>query len=323
MKRKVFAILNILALVYIMPIIGYSQNIEYNMLLKLDTLVSIKNTFILGKITKISETEVEYKKVNEIDAPVYVLGKNKLKEIRWANGTVEKIVLDEFDVNKEEAIIDKRSALKFNFFSLVNDQITFTYEHSIKVGFNANIAVGLINNSMLKYSVNSSANLTQGYLVRAGLKYLLGTDYYVKGMKYTHPLKGRFIMPELAYSRFTVRGIRSTYYTQTISNGPYYNYTYTYNYIYSDRIINALSITINYGRQFILGNVITCGYSIGVGYSFYNSKYTNPDILKSSSGYYYNSEDLKKAPSDLYTHFRDSNIPVAITGSITLGYIFK
>jgi hypothetical protein len=289
----------------------------------MDTLITKKNTTIVCKITKITETEIEYKKVAAADAPVYVVSKEKIKEIHWANGTKEKVTADEMALNKELDIIDKRSAVKFQFFSPLNDQLTICYERSLKVGTNIEFSAGLINNSMLKTTINgANQRLTQGGLFKVGVKFLLGQDYYMSGMKYTHPLKGRFFKPELAFSSFTVRGVRGYKYYN--GNMPHYYSNYI---AYSDRNITSVAALINYGRQFILGNVITFSYSVGVGYTFMSSKYSNPEFNSSSfgpnnnnTGYY---AEEKEYPTNMYTHLRTGNIPLAFTGTITLGYIFK
>lgn len=287
-------------------------------IVRMDTMITTKNTIIVGKITKVSDTEIEYKKVYEPDAAIFVINKEKLKEIKWSNGTIDEITMDEMEVNKESEVIDKRSAIKFDFFSPINDQIKFSYEHSIKVGANIEVAASLINNSMLKSSINSQKYLIQGGTLGVGVKFLLGQNYYIKGLKYIHPLSGRFVKPEIAYSGYTVRGVNT--YIMIPQNGGYYNYVK----VKSDKKINSIAFIINYGRQFILGNLVTIGYSIGVGYSYINTKYSNPDVNPSTLPTYnsYNYEG-RNDPTNLYTHFRLKNLPIAYNGSITIGYLFK
>ncbi len=279
----------------------------------MDTLITKKNTTIIGKITKITETEIEYKKTLAPDAPVYVVSKDKIKEIRWANGTRERVTLDELAVHKEQEIIEKRSAIKFQFFSLMNDQLTLAYEHTLKVGINLELSAGLINNSMIEYTLNQKNNLIQGGLFKGGVKFLLGQDFNISGMKYAHPLKGRFLKPELAFSSFTVRSLKLYKYAN--SSYPYGSYTL----VTSDQKVTSASVIINYGRQFILGNVLTFSYSVGAGYSFADAKYSNPDFYTNNSVY----QEGQDIPTNLYTHFRGGNVPLAFTGTITLGYIFK
>jgi hypothetical protein len=127
----------------------------------------------------------------------------------------------------------------------------------------------------------------------------------VKGMKYAHPLKGHYFKPEVIFTSYTVQGLESTY-----------GYNYPYTPIYSNLKINAVTLMINYGRQIILGNILTFGYSVGCGYAFVSSKYTNSLFNNgdaTGNSYAYN----------LYTHLTAVNPPIAIAGTVTLGYIFK
>jgi hypothetical protein len=93
-----------------------------------DTIVTRKNDKIICKVVKITETDIEYKKTHDADAPVYVMGKEKIREIRFADGTVEYIAFDEMDINKEIEIIDKRSVIKFHFFAPLFDYLSVGYE---------------------------------------------------------------------------------------------------------------------------------------------------------------------------------------------------
>jgi hypothetical protein len=280
----------------------------------MDTLITIKNEKIPCKVTKISDYEIEYKKVNDPEATVFTTAREKVKEIRWSNGKKELLMPDEMDVNLERQILDKRSAIKFHFFSPIASQLTFSYEHCLKVGTNIEFSAGLINNSILYNS--SSPNLIQGLLFSGGVKFLLGEDFYVAGLKYAHPLKGRFIKPEIDFSSFVIRG-------ETMNTGSTYNNGYyTPGPIYvTDQRITSAALIINYGRQFVLGNILTFGYSVGLGYAFTSSKYTNASYPNGSypgmSTFYLNN-------GDLYSHYIFStNVPIAIKGEITVGYIFK
>jgi hypothetical protein len=272
----------------------------------MDTLVTVKNEKIPCKVFKISDYEIEYKKSTEADAPIFTTSRDKIREIRWANGKKELLFADEMDVNQEKQILDKRSAIKFHIFSPVASQVTFSYEHCLKVGTNIEVSAGLINNSIL---YNSSTNLVQGGLFSAGVKFLLGQDFYINGLKYAHPLKGRYIKPEIDFSSFVMRGGTVTSYYGGTSSIP-------------DEHVSSLALMINYGRQFVLGNILTFGYSIGLGYAISDSDYTSPNI--NSPNYSYSNGNPKNIPNDLYSHFLFSaTSPIAVKGTISMGYIFK
>ena len=65
----------------------FAQNSGESKPVSMDTLITKKNEKLTGKITKVTETDFEYKKSAESDAPLYSVSRDKIKEIRWANGT--------------------------------------------------------------------------------------------------------------------------------------------------------------------------------------------------------------------------------------------
>ncbi len=281
----------------------------------MDTLITLKNEKIVGKITKVTETEFEYKKSLEPDAPIYTISREKIKEIRWGNGSKELVMPDEMSVNKEHEILDKRSDIQFHFFSIVTEKLSFTYEHVIKVGINLEVTAGLINNTMIKQPITGSSNdlLTQGAMLGAGVKFLLGQDFYLNGMKYAHPLKGRYIKPEILYAGFIEHGVVSGY---SVANGSNYGQQ-----VVTDLKVNSVAIMLNYGRQFVLGNILTFGYSVGVGYSLNSAAYSNPGPSVTQGNYISYNNGNNEVPTYLYTHDHDG--PLAFNCNLTLGYIFK
>ena len=225
---------------------------------------------------------------------------------------------DEMDVNTEHEILEKRQAIKFHFFSPVSDKILFSYERVLKVGTNLEVSAGIINNTMGLSSTNvsnSSTPLTQGAILCAGVKFLLGQDFYMKGMKYAHPLKGRFIKPEILYSGFTLHSVNRTYY---VNNNNGYSYPQT---VYSDERVNSIAIMINYGRQFILGNNFTLAYSIGLGYGAASTSYSNSNYPLPPNGTYMYNSYSDNTFGNYYSHYRVG--PIAYSFTFTMGYLFK
>lgn len=309
--------LNILFLIFL-PIFIFTGNVSMSQDLR-DTIVSKNNELIICKVTKITDTDIEYKKETEPDAIVYVISKSKVKEIRLGNGKVETILRDEMDMNPEAEIIDKRSAIKFNFFSPFFDHLAITYEKSVKMGLNLETSFGLINNSMFNFSISHNSDLIQGVTLVFGPKFILGHSFYMKGMKFSHPLKGSYFKPEIILTAFAVRNLHYTIYTGT-------GYPYQYTTYISDLRINCASLLLNYGNQFILGNTLTFGFNFGIGYSFLSSKYTNSTldnlISQNNNNYYY--DDTYQYSSYLFNQVRlGRNFPLALSSSITIGYILK
>jgi hypothetical protein len=81
---------------------------------------------------------------------------------------------------------------------------------------------------------------------------------------------------------------------------------------------------LTYGNQWILGNILTFGYNIGLGYCFLSSKYKNPaynNLLNQNNS---NGEMASSYTTFLFNQiYCGSSFPLALTSNITLGYIFK
>ena len=122
-----------------------------------------------------------------------------------------------------------------------------------------------------------------------------GSDYVVRGMEYAHGMRGRYIKPEIIFSSF------SDDYNNSTGNTTFARTTYT-NY----------AINLVFGKQSILGKVITLDYYVGIGYGWQNTS------DKNNSQYDY----LIYNPY-VYSHvFFGRNFPMILTGGLTVGYLF-
>jgi|GEM_PF-1005455 len=77
--KKNFRLLLLVSVVFFAALTANSQ----------DVIVKKDNTTILSKITKITTSEIEYKKWSNLDGPVYVIEKSELLRINFQSGEVE------------------------------------------------------------------------------------------------------------------------------------------------------------------------------------------------------------------------------------------
>lgn len=80
MKRVIITL--VLGLLILVPIYVNAQ----------DVIVKSDNTTIQSKITKVSDTEVEYKKWSNLDGPTYTIKKSEISSITYENGETENFV---------------------------------------------------------------------------------------------------------------------------------------------------------------------------------------------------------------------------------------
>lgn len=171
-----------------------------------------------------------------------------------------------------------------------------------------------------------------GFYLKPGVKFLLGQDYSLKGMKYAHPLKGRFLRLDVVFSYMNYQNVASNVsYNQT---GPFYpSYTYTITTVNRVSNINVLGYggMINYGRQFILGNIMTFEYFVGVGVTGQSYSYNNATTETKTYVYdpanpvyyyppYYGSGDAKYL-SNYHAFFRVPEVGISGILGLRLGFI--
>jgi len=309
---------------------GYSQS---------DTLYLKGNKKIPCKITEIGEAEIKYKTPDNLDGPVYVVSLSKVYKYTLAIGTSVLVTPDELSVeNQHTEILNSRSVIKIHPFSFVNNQISVAYEQVIKMGTNLDVELGYINNGIMPgtagsnfYTSSGKTAPLNGFYLKPGVKFLLGQDYSLKGMKYAHPLKGRFLRLDLVFSYMNYQNVAGTI-SQTYSSSPVPPFTQTITTTTRNSDINVLGYggMINYGRQFILGNIMTFEYFVGVGVTGQSYSYNNSTTETNTYVYdpyspvyypqYYGSDDAKYI-SNYHAFFRIPEVGLSGIFGLRLGFI--
>jgi len=284
-----------------------------------DTLFTKKNQKIACKIFEVNEYQIKY---GIKDGPMYVIDKSQVLKYTLAGGFTETFLPDELLVdNEHESILMNRSAIKVHPFSLINNQISLAYEKVIKVGMNLDVEAGYTNvylnpNSLFRPQVYSVKPLNyNGAYIKPGLKFFLGQDYVVKGMRYAHPLKGRYLRLDLAFSYLNFQDV-SVYEVQS------QQYPYNQGRLISTNMSSvAFGGFVNYGRQFILGNLLTMEYYIGIGYTGQSYSYSNPDFASMKSNYYYSRYGEGTSISNYHGFMRAPLVGISGTAGFRIGYI--
>ncbi|MBA2610864.1 MAG: hypothetical protein H0U95_02765 [Bacteroidetes bacterium] len=294
-----------------------------------DTLFLQKNKKVACKIFEINDSEIKYKMAGNIDGPIYIIDKSTVTKYTLSNGFTELIMPDELSIEHEhKEIIGNRQVIKISPFGFAFNHISFGYESVIKVGMNLDIQAGYINSEinsdaakMYSSGMNNSTHHA-GFYFKPGVKFFLGEDFSIKGLKYAHPLKGRYIKLDLAVSYINFQDLSLVYYSQ--NNYPY-NGVQTIRTVYSNLNTIAYGGFVNYGRQFILGNILTLDYYVGMGFTGQSETYSNPDFFTNPFGtnnqqYYYAGKE-RNYTSNYYGFLRIPTVGLSFTGGFRIGYI--
>ncbi len=287
-----------------------------------DTLYTKTKQKITCKIIEINDSEIKYRiAVAAEEGPVYVINRIKISRYTLANGFSEVLAPDELSIeNQHAAIMNNRTVVKIHPFSFVNSQFSFAYEQVIKVGTSLDVEVGYVN-SNINYNYSMAGGFYNqiggrafysGAYIKPGFKFFLGQDFTLKGMRYAHPLKGRYIKLDLAASFLQHRDVVRAFST---SNGQ----VYSTRYLSTDVNTVAYGGFVNYGRQFILGNVLTMEYYFGVGFTAVSVGYSNPDFKSAQSSNYSYNEFLNF--SNYHGFMRIPGLGLSGTAGFRIGYI--
>ncbi|NQZ76792.1 MAG: DUF3575 domain-containing protein [Ekhidna sp.] len=192
--------------------------------------------------------------------------------------TISSITLAQtIDTNYDE---NKKRAIKFEFFSPLTGNSTIGYEKYVKDWISWEVKVGVIGLGIDPEELNPA-----GILVKGGPKFKLNPDFVTSDLRGSHLLGGKYIRPEIVFAQYSEDDM------ENFLGGERERREYT-----------SFAFLITYGRQYILANVMTLDYHIGLGYGWVSSKESKYNYGFSNGG---------------------TDFPVAISAGLTIGFLLK
>ncbi|HUW06958.1 MAG TPA: hypothetical protein VMW01_11920 [Williamwhitmania sp.] len=223
-----------------------------------DTIVKLNNERIVCKVKEIGTDEIKYLLPgNDV---VMVIDKNEVRRVILASGTTMNLSNSMTDTSFYSD--QRKNCLKFRLISPLIGYSEIIYERSLKPGASLEFGVGIIGAGK-HYDHDYS-----GGSLRIGYKFIKSPDFYIKGMRYAHVLKGAYFRPEVAAS----------YYKR------------------DSKEVFATAIIFNIGNQWIFNNLIAIDIFGGIGYG-----YSSRNVYDYQFGY---STGASNFPIALSTGFR-------------------
>jgi hypothetical protein len=253
-----------------------------------DKIYKTNQDVIECEIIEVGESEVKYHMEN--NKVVFVISTRKIDKIVFENGDEMSFV--EPIEDPEYYLGMKTTAWKFGLCSPLTGATNFGYEKMLKPGQSLELNLGVIG-----LGQNNDGLYKAGGFIKAGYKFVARPNFNLRGITYSHPLHGWYIKPEVAISTYEqeYRG----FHWQT---GPYSGV----NSIFSSAAL------INIGKQSIFANVMVLDFSFGIGYGFDNMN------QKKLGGISENKVEMNH-----YAYFLGGETPLAISGSIRIGFLTK
>ncbi len=201
-----------------------------------DVIYKKNNQTINCKITEIGLIEVKYVIPEKYKDVVMTIAKDDILKIVYESGEVQTFVNEMYDKNSYAD--NKLNAIKFHPFSPLYGCLTFSYERSVKAGQSYEGTLGIIG---LGWDITEQS--PAGAYAKFGYKFIKNPDFYLRGMRYAHLLKGTYFKPELAL-KFVGYNSYSGTYQNTIS----------------------AAFLMNFGKQWVFDNQFAVDFGVAIGY---------------------------------------------------------
>jgi len=276
-----------------------------------DLIYKKNNEVIMAKILEIGVDEIKYKEFNNQSGPTFAIDKNEITRIKFENGKTQYFG-DNID-NPNLYADNKKNAIKVDFLSYMFGQTTFGYERSLKPGMSIEANIGIIGLG----TQNNSDATANGAFLRIGYKFIRTPDFYLKGMRYAHVLKGSYIRPEISLGACTEN-------IKTYNNGGGSIFGYSYGTPTTvTKNVSYGSIMLDFGKQWVMSDIFLVDYFVGIGYGF-SSKTIDKDYgnMGFDSFWPYNSNN-----HSMIGPFGSSGtgyvFPLAFTMGLKVGILIK
>lgn len=249
-----------------------------------DIILKRNNEPIHCKIREIGVDEIKYTLPEYPSDVSFSIDKDNVLKVIFENGN--ELEFKTAITDSDQYLDNRKNILKIEFLSPLTGNTTFAYERSLGPGRSIEGTLGIIG-----LGRNTGERNAKGAFIRAGYKFIKDPDFYIRGMRYSHLLKGGYIKPELAFGS----------YTEDIWE--YYNPGNPSQAGRERRNVISGTIQVVIGKQWVFSNVFATDIFGGIGYGFTTDDAEYP--------YHYGYSIL------------GSSFPMSFSAGFKLGYLFK
>jgi len=223
-----------------------------------DLIIKITKDTIVCQIKEIGDDEVKYTRKDFRGDILFGIDKNKVSKIIFSDGkelTIKDSMYDPAQYKNQH-----KNALKVGFLSPLFGATSFSFEHSLRPGNSVEATLGIIG-----LGTDMNDNSSTGAYVKLGYKFIKSPDFYLKGMQYSHILKGAYIKPEVSLATYRSEEYLAIYYYDSPIAGSNSKVTTT-----------MFAIMLNFGKQWVYQDRFLIDWFTGIGYGFGTSNDDNP-----------------------------------------------
>lgn len=257
-----------------------------------DIILKVNDELIHCKIREIGLDEIKYNLPDFAADVLFVVDKDDISKIIFENG--KEMMFQQAMNNPDNYINNRKNALKVEFLSPLFGNTTLAWERSLKPGRSYEITLGLVGLGLDTYYEDPG-----GVFTKFGYKFIKSPDFYLRGMKYAHLLKGSYFKPELSLGWVKMNVFRYNDAYDPISGYYFMQQEETREPVF------AAAIQAVIGKQWVFDNAFLADIHFGLGYGFN----TASDNWSNT----YHSGFI--SPSE--------GFPISVSGGFKIGFLLK
>jgi len=255
-----------------------------------DMILKRNDEIIKCKIREIGLDEVKYILPDFPADLFFSIEKDDIKKVIFEGG--KEMTFEKAMTNPEHYTENKKNAMKVDFMSPLTGNTTFSFEHSLKPGRSLETSLGIIG-----LGLDPNDNNAGGVFAKFGMKFIKDPDFYLRGMRYAHILKGSYVKPEIAFGFFGRNTER--YYDEFDNNG---NWIGSHFDRQRESVFSGTAQLV-IGKQWVFDNAFLVDMYWGLGYGFGTDEY--------GGGYYYGYA------------IADQSFPISFSAGLKIGLLLK
>jgi hypothetical protein len=262
-----------------------------------DMILKRNNEIIHCKIIEVGLDDIKYRLPEYPDDVSFAVAKDQVSKIVFENGSEMEFSKELTNAHNYED--NKRNALKLDFLSPITGNTSISYERNLKPGRSIEGTLGFIG-----LGLNTDDRNAGGVFIKAGYKFIKDPDFYLRGMQYTHLLKGAYLKPELMLGFYAAN---EYYWIERYDSNGYW-FDSEEKRVRGQVFSGALHLVL--GKQWIIDNAFLIDFYSGIGYGFQASDKPDSDYYYSPATYHYG-----------YTVGED--VPISFSVGLKIGFLFK
>ena len=222
------------------------------------------------KILEVGTNEIKYQLLSEPDGPIFIMDKDRILEVTYQNGRVEKY--ESILTDAEFYIGQKKRAIKMNFISPLLGYTQLAYEQNLKPGRSYEVSLGIIglgkNQEVSYWDYENKFENQKGLFGSFGYKFIRIPDFTSNNQKYGHIMQGLYVRPEVMLGHFSKNV-----------------YLYNVERIEKEKTTFG-ALTVNLGKQWVFSDIFLIDIYGGIGYAFKGQNNKDSDYNNSNGRLY-------------------------------------